>query len=68
MAERASLDFTLQLGEVTQSVTVQADVALLETETADRGLSIESNRILNTPLQGRNVFANAWSPGERAPK
>src|SRR5882672_11030071 len=64
VAERAAIDFALQLGELTQSVTVQADAPVLETETADRGLAIESNRILNTPLQGRNVFANAWSaPG-----
>ncbi|MBI3696501.1 MAG: carboxypeptidase regulatory-like domain-containing protein [Acidobacteria bacterium] len=64
VAERAALDFSLQLGEITQSVTVRADTALLETETADRGLAIENNRILNTPLQGRNVFANVWSaPG-----
>jgi hypothetical protein len=64
VAGRAAIDFTLQLGEVTQSVTVMADAAVVETETADRGLAIENNRILNTPLQGRNVFANAWSaPG-----
>jgi hypothetical protein len=45
VAERASIDFSLQLGEVSQSVTVQADAPVLETETADRGLSIESNRV-----------------------
>ncbi|MCC6391527.1 MAG: carboxypeptidase regulatory-like domain-containing protein [Bryobacterales bacterium] len=64
VAEKASLDFSLQLGEVSQSVTVEANTSVLETETADRGLAIENNRILNTPLQGRNVFANVWSaPG-----
>ena len=64
VAERAVLDIPLQLGEVTQSVNVTADVAIVQTESADRGLTIDNNRVLNTPLQGRNVFANAWSaPG-----
>ena len=64
VSERAVLDFSMEIGEVTQSVTVSADTAAVETETADRGLSIENNRVLNTPLQGRNIFANAWSaPG-----
>jgi len=41
-----------------------ADTALLQTESAYRGLSIENNRVENTPLQGRNIFAQAWSaPG-----
>ncbi len=64
IAERASLDLSLQVGEVSQSVNVTSDVSVVQTEGADRGLSIENNRVLNTPLQGRNVFANAWSaPG-----
>jgi len=64
VAERASVDFTLSVGEITQSVTVTAETGLVETETADRGLVIESKRVLNTPLQGRNIFAQAWSaPG-----
>ena len=64
VAERAVLDIPLQLGEVTQSVNVTADIAVVQTESADRGLTIDNNRVLNTPLQGRNVFANAWSaPG-----
>src|SRR6185312_3568331 len=47
-----------------QSVTVTAGAALLETESADRGLTIGQDRVLNVPLQGRNPFAAAWSaPG-----
>ncbi|MEX2264782.1 MAG: TonB-dependent receptor [Bryobacteraceae bacterium] len=64
IAERGVLDVGMTLGEVSQSVTVAADTALVETESADRGLTIESKRVLNTPLQGRNIFAQAWSaPG-----
>jgi hypothetical protein len=64
VSERAVVDIPLSLGEVTQSVSVTADVALVQTESADRGLSIENNRVEKTPLQGRNIFAQAWSaPG-----
>jgi hypothetical protein len=64
VAERAVVDIPLAIGEVSQSVTVTANAAALETESADRGLTVESNRVLNTPLQGRNPFAQAWSaPG-----
>ena len=57
VAERAVADITLEVGAVSESVNVSADTALVETESADRGLTIESNRVLNTPLQGRNIFA-----------
>src|SRR5579885_37230 len=64
VAERAVVDFTLTVGDVNQSVTVNADTPLLEASTADRGLSLEPKRVLETPLQGRNIFAQAWSaPG-----
>jgi hypothetical protein len=64
VSERAVVDVPLSLGEVSQSVNVTADTALVQTESADRGLSIENNRVEKTPLQGRNVFAQAWSaPG-----
>lgn len=64
VAARVRVDISLPLGEVSESVTVSAGGALLETESADRGLTVESNRVLDTPLQGRNIFAQAWSaPG-----
>lgn len=64
VAEKAALSIALEIGDVNQSVTITANTAIVETETADRGLAVESTRILNTPLQGRNVFANAWAaPG-----
>ncbi len=64
VAQRAVVDIALVLGQVSESVTVTAGAEILETETADRGLTIESNRVLSAPLQGRNPFAAAWSaPG-----
>ncbi len=64
VAERGVVDIQLALGDVSQSVTVTAGAEVLETESADRGLTIEANRVLNVPLMGRNPFAAAWSaPG-----
>ena len=64
IAQPAVLDIELPLGEVSQSVTVAGGTEVLETRSADRGLTIEPYRVLNMPLQGRNPFAAAWSaPG-----
>jgi Carboxypeptidase regulatory-like domain/TonB dependent receptor len=64
VAEQATLAFVLTVGAVNQTITVSANAAILETETADRGLAITSTTVLDTPLQGRNPFAIAWSsPG-----
>ncbi len=64
IAQHGVVDITLAVGEVDQSVTVMANANILETETADRGLTIEPNRVLSMPLQGRNPFSAAWSaPG-----
>ena len=64
VAQRAVADLQLSLGQMNQSITVSAGAEILETESADRGLTVESNRVLNTALQGRNIMAQAWSaPG-----
>jgi hypothetical protein len=64
VAARATADVTLSLGEVTQSITVNAGVEALETESADRGVTIGSQTVLSVPLMGRNPFPAAWSaPG-----
>ena len=64
VAERAVVDMQMAVGDVSQSVTVAANSEALETQSADRGLTIESARVLDAPLQGRNPFAEAWSsPG-----
>jgi hypothetical protein len=64
VAERGVVDIALAVGDVTQSVTVSANAEALQTETADRGLNIDTAQVLDVPLMGRNPFAAAWSaPG-----
>jgi Carboxypeptidase regulatory-like domain/TonB dependent receptor len=62
--DKARADVTLEIGDISQSVTVEADVSLLQTETASRGQVISNQLISNLPTQGRNPFQIAWSmPG-----
>src|SRR5277367_2037787 len=64
VAERGVVNVELAVGDVSQSVTVAANSQALQTETADRGLNIDSGLVLDVPLMGRNPFAAAWSaPG-----
>lgn len=48
------LDFTLSVGQVSESVEVSAAVPLLNSENAAVGTLIENRRIIELPLNGRN--------------
>jgi hypothetical protein len=62
--DRARLDLSLEVGEMTQSVTVSADVSLLQTESSTRSQVIATELINQVPTQGRNPFQIAWAaPG-----
>lgn len=61
---RVRVDVALQLGELTQSVTVTGSVSMLQTESATRAQVISNDLIANVPTQGRNPFQIAWTaPG-----
>lgn len=49
------VDCPLEIGQVTESVTVTADVAILKTEKADVGAVINSRTLTELPVLGRNV-------------
>ncbi len=50
------IDVAMQLGDVTQTVEVTAQTPLLQTENASLGQVVESRKVLEMPLNGRNVF------------
>ncbi|MBI1895155.1 MAG: carboxypeptidase regulatory-like domain-containing protein, partial [Acidobacteria bacterium] len=52
--QRAELNFTLEIGAVTERVEVTADIQQLNTVEASRGQVIENRRIVEMPLNGRN--------------
>lgn len=50
IAQRIDMNMTMELGDVQQTVTVTADVPLLETSTAERGNAISTKMMDNLPL------------------
>src|SRR5262249_34122989 len=56
VAETARVDFTLELGQSSQSIGVSAAAPLLTTEDATVGSVIENKRIVDLPLNGRNFL------------
>lgn len=62
--DKARVDVQLQIGSISDSVTVTSVTPSIETETASRGTSISNELIANLPTQGRNPFQIAWAaPG-----
>ncbi|HYO83915.1 MAG TPA: carboxypeptidase regulatory-like domain-containing protein, partial [Bryobacteraceae bacterium] len=63
----ARLDLRLDVGAVTESIEVQAQSVLLESETSTVGQVIQSKQVTELPLLGRNTYALAMLvPGVRA--
>ena len=50
-----TVDAALKVGAVTEQVTVQADAALVETHSTGVGTVVDNQRVLEMPLNGRNV-------------
>ncbi len=65
--QAARLDFVLKIGNVNESVSVSASSALLQTENATVGTVIDSGKIVDLPLNGRNfVQLTQLIPGVQA--
>src|SRR5207245_406922 len=54
--QTATLNFRLELGAVTQEVTVTAEAPMLDQRTAGRGGVIDDESVQEYPLNGRNPF------------
>src|SRR5262245_46683257 len=50
-----AINVVLEVGQVAETVEVQANAALVETRNAGVGQVVENERILELPLNGRNV-------------
>jgi hypothetical protein len=62
--QKASLNIPLEVGEVTESVTVTGKEQLLQTTTSTLSGVVENRRIIDLPLNGRNVYSlAALTPG-----
>ena len=55
-AKVAGIDVTLEVGAPTDSVTITAEAALLDTQTASRGGVVSNLQVAELPLNARNPF------------
>ena len=51
------IDVAMQVGEVTQILEVTEQTPLLQTENASLGQVVEARKVLEMPLNGRNIFS-----------
>jgi hypothetical protein len=64
VADRLTVDIPLEVGQVTESVTVSGQASLLETSTASVGRVVDTKRILDLPLPGGNALSlSRLAPG-----
>ncbi len=65
--QRVAVNFTLQVGQATESVEVTGAAPLLETETSELGQVVDAKRVENLPLNGRNFAQLALLTAGTAP-
>ena len=64
IGQQARMDFSLQVGEVVETIDVNSAAPLLQTENAVLGQVVAPERIVNLPLNGRNFgLLAALTPG-----
>ena len=64
VGSRIEVEVTLQVGATTESVTVQADAVMLNTETGSAGKAIDNREIMELPNMGNNaVLLTQLAPG-----
>ncbi|MBS1830228.1 MAG: TonB-dependent receptor [Acidobacteria bacterium] len=67
VAQVARLDFVLEIGAVSEQVSVTAETPLLDSSSSSLSHLIENKRIVELPLSGRNAYSFATLvPGVRA--
>ena len=64
VSDKLRVDVRMELGGISDTVTVSGQTATVETDTASRGTIIDRKVIENLPTSGRNPYQLAWlTPG-----
>ena len=58
--QRVQIDFKLEVGGITEQVTVSAQADLLNTANANRGTTIDAHKVADLPLLGKNPYTFAY--------
>lgn len=62
--QSSGIDVVLEIGAVTESVTVSAEAALLETESASRGVVVNTTMVSDLPVNNKNpLMLGQYLPG-----
>src|SRR5690606_949353 len=56
VSQRLRLDITLELGTVSETITVEGEITRVRTEESSLGTVVERRRIEQLPMNGRHVF------------
>ncbi|HEU0138644.1 MAG TPA: TonB-dependent receptor [Bryobacteraceae bacterium] len=65
--QTARLDFSLQVGQISEQIQVVGSAPLLETETPTMSTVVDRQRVVDMPINGRNILSLALlTPGVRA--
>ncbi len=59
VSQRMKVDLALEVGQLTESVTVTGEPPRVQTEESALGTTVERKRIEQLPMNGRNVFSLA---------
>ncbi|MBI4472249.1 MAG: carboxypeptidase regulatory-like domain-containing protein [Acidobacteria bacterium] len=69
VAQKARLDFQLEVGDVTDTVTVSANSETVNTMSAELGAVVDNTRVVEMPLNGRTFYSLATLvPGVTPPR
>ena len=64
VAQKAVMEFALQIGQVTQTIDVVGDSPLVQSDSGDRAWTIGEQRIKAITLRGQNTIETTWAaPG-----
>ena len=68
VTETARVAFEMEVGQLTETITVTAEASLVETSNATHGIVIDEQKVVDLPLNGRNFTQlGTLIPGVVAP-